>query len=202
MSKGRYVKTNFWRDTYIVELDTTQKLLFLYFLTNPATNLSGVYEIDLRLVSLDTGIQQKQIEKVLQKFMADDKIHYQKGWLIIKNFIKNQRFNDSMRRGAEKELLDLPQWLQTVLTDLDYYERNTLEAPKKAQSDTSVLPQPQQTPTIEAKEKLNININRIEAKSKLNEIAAQPDLLKNIELPTAGYIAAKKQAELIKQRAS
>lgn len=200
MSKGRYVKTNFWRDTYIVELDTTQKLLFLYFLTNPATNLSGVYEIDLRLVSLDTGIQQKEIKKMLDKFMADDKMHYENGWLVIKNFIKNQRFNDSMRRGAEKELLDLPQWLQTVLSDLEYYERNTLAGPKKAQSGNSLVTEPQQTPTIEAKEKLNIN--RIEAKEKLNEIAAQPEPLKNGELPTAGYLAAKKTAQLIKQRAA
>lgn len=200
MSKGRYVKTNFWRDTYIVELDTTQKLLFLYFLTNPATNLSGVYEIDLRLVSLDTGIQQKQIEKVLQKFMADDKMHYQNGWLIIKNFIKNQRFNDSMRRGAEKELSDLPQWLQGVLSMLNYYERNTLETAKKAQSGNSVVTERKQTATIEVKENLNININKIEAKKNVNEIAAQPDHLKNGELPTAGYLAAKKTAELIKQR--
>ena len=41
--KHRYIKTKFWDDSYIIELNPHEKLLFLYLITNPLTNIAGVY---------------------------------------------------------------------------------------------------------------------------------------------------------------
>src|SRR5436309_789071 len=62
MATQRLVNTNFWKDTYIIDLDPTQKLLFLYFLTSPRTSLAGVYEISLREAAFDTGIDRDMVE--------------------------------------------------------------------------------------------------------------------------------------------
>ena len=44
MSKQRSVDTCFWDDRYITQLDPSEKLLFLYLLTNTLTNICGVYQ--------------------------------------------------------------------------------------------------------------------------------------------------------------
>lgn len=109
MSKNRYINTKFWDDSYIVNLDPIEKLLFLYFLTNPLTKVSGIYEIQLRRAAFDTGIEKEMVLKILERFMKDEKVFYFEGWIILKNFIKNQSINTNMEKGIERELAEIPQ---------------------------------------------------------------------------------------------
>lgn len=109
MAKKRYLNTKFWVDDYVVELDPTEKLLFLYLLTNQYTNICGVYELSLASMSFDTGIEKTMIKKILMRFEADNKAVYRNGWIYIKNFIKHQELNPSIKRGIEKSIKELPQ---------------------------------------------------------------------------------------------
>jgi len=95
-TKSRLVNTKFWDDKYTSNLDPIEKLLFLYFLTNPLTNLIGVYEIELRRIAFDTGIDKEMVIKIIERFSKDEKIYYYEGYLIIKNFVKFQN------EGSEK----------------------------------------------------------------------------------------------------
>lgn len=108
MAKQRVVSVKFWDDTYIMQLDPTEKLLFLYFLTNPLTNISGIYEITLRRISFDTGIDGNMVTVILLRLENDKKIIYRNGWLCIINFIKNQSLNPSVVNGIERELKVIP----------------------------------------------------------------------------------------------
>lgn len=106
--KLRSVNTHFWVDKYIVELDPSEKLLFLYLLTNPWTNLIGVYEITLRQISFDTGFEKEMVKKMLDRFERDSKIYYYESYIILVNHLKNQNFNVNMQKGADQRLLSLP----------------------------------------------------------------------------------------------
>lgn len=90
MAKNRYINTHFWSDNYVSELDPIEKLLFIYFLTNPFTNIAGIYEITLRQIALDTGIDKDMILRLLERFAEDKKIFYIEGWIFIVNFTKHQ----------------------------------------------------------------------------------------------------------------
>ena len=68
MAKNRYIDTKFWTDTYITNLDPIEKLLFLYALTNPHTNIAGIYEISIKQIAFDTGIDKEMVEKIFQRF--------------------------------------------------------------------------------------------------------------------------------------
>jgi len=68
MSKTRYIKTDFWSDSYIETLDPTEKLLFIYLFTNDRLDLCGIYEITLRKISFETGINEENLVKILTKF--------------------------------------------------------------------------------------------------------------------------------------
>lgn len=112
MAKQRYVNTRFWDDNYIVSLDPIEKLLFLYFLTNPLTEVSGAYEIQLKRVALDTGIDRDMVQKILNRFADEDRIIYRDGWIFIANFIKHQTDNEKINKGIETLINTAPEWIR------------------------------------------------------------------------------------------
>lgn len=118
MSKNRYIDTHFWKDTYTSELDPSEKLLFLYCLTNPNTTICGAYEIRLKEIALDTGFELDTVKKILQRFEDAAKIYYQDGWLYIRNFIKHQKLNPNIEKGIANSVNSCPDWIkEKVLED-------------------------------------------------------------------------------------
>lgn len=116
MAKQRYINTRFWDDNYIASLDPIEKLLFIYFLTNPLTEISGAYEIPLKRVALDTGIDRDMVQKILNRFADEDKIIYREGWILVTNFIKHQSVNPKIATGIESAVKRCPEWIQDRLS--------------------------------------------------------------------------------------
>lgn len=125
--KLRSVNTHFWDDPYIVGLDPSEKLLFLYLLTNPLCNLLGVYEISIRRISFDTGFEKDMVEKMLDRFVRDKKIVCYEGYIALLNFMKNQRYNSNMLIGAKEIFKTLPNGLQTLLNGLQTLWKEEVE---------------------------------------------------------------------------
>ena len=120
MSKQRWIDTCFWDRVYIRKLKPVEKLLYLYFITNPLTNISGVYQIDKERMAFDSGIKIKEIDTILQKLQADGKIFYKDGWLVVRNFIKHQNFsNIKIQEGINRELRKSPPELKQYIYNLD-----------------------------------------------------------------------------------
>ena len=108
MARQRYINTKFWDDKYIINIDPTEKLIFIYCLTNPLTVICGIYEITIKRIAFDTGIDKDMIIKILERFEKDNKILYRDGWLAVKNFIKNQSLNPKIIKGIMTELHACP----------------------------------------------------------------------------------------------
>lgn len=126
MAKRRIVNTKFWSDCYIANLDPSEKLLFLYFLTNPYTNISGAYEISIKQIALDTGFDKEMVEKIIKRFEEDDKIQYLHGYIIVKNFLKHQEYNPKVLKGVENEAQNLPNDIKNIVYDsLSYLNSNS-----------------------------------------------------------------------------
>lgn len=119
MAKQRFINTRFWDDGYISNLDPIEKLLFLYFLTNPATNICGIYELPLKRIALDTGIDKEMVDKVIRRFTKDEKIYYIDGWVIVKNFIKHQSLNPNVRIGIENGFNTIPDNIWLKIADIE-----------------------------------------------------------------------------------
>lgn len=113
MAKTRMVNTRFWADGYIAELEPIEKLLFLYFLTNQHTNICGIYELPLRTITFDTGIEQEKVRNIISRFTLDGKIEYLDGWVIIKNFLKHQQQGSPrVMKGVELALAEVPEQIR------------------------------------------------------------------------------------------
>lgn len=116
MAKQRYINTRFWDDSYISNLDPSEKLVFLYLLTNPATSICGVYEIPLKRIASDTGFDKEMVVKILDRFGRDKKILYRDGWVIVVNFQKHQNVgSDQIKKGIAAEMADIPQHIKEEL---------------------------------------------------------------------------------------
>lgn len=106
MAKKRYINTKFWSDNFVVELEPLDRYIFLYFLTNEHTNIAGIYELPIRTMSFETGIEKEELLKILERLKG--KIHYIDGWVFIHNFAKHQAINDSVKKGIERVFNELP----------------------------------------------------------------------------------------------
>lgn len=120
MAKKRYINTKFWSDNYISDLDPIEKLLFIYFITNPYTDICGIYEISLKQVALDTGIdKQEMLPKIIKRFSKDGKIFYLDGWIYVKNFQKHQAMNESVELGIKRSMNDVPSDILAKVKQID-----------------------------------------------------------------------------------
>jgi uncharacterized phage protein (TIGR02220 family) len=123
MSKQRYVDTKFWTDNYIVEKDPIEKLLYIYLLTNTLTNILGIYEISIRQIAFDTGIDRDMVYKILERFEKDEKVKYSKGYIAIKKFTKYQANNPKINKGIGELLKEVPielvEWVEIDFDRLD-----------------------------------------------------------------------------------
>lgn len=119
MAKNRMINTRFWVDDYISNLDPVEKLLFLYFLTSPASDISGAYEVPLKTVATDTGIEIQTVARIIKRFTRDKKIFYINGWVGIVNFAKHQLDNPKVQAGIKNGLDKAPKELVEKMT-IDY----------------------------------------------------------------------------------
>lgn len=115
MAKQRVVNTKFWDDGYISSLDPIGKLVFLYVLTNPLTDLCGAYEITMKRIANDTGLKPARLTAILKHFEESGKIIYRNGWMIVRNFAKHQVSNPKVSKGIERSLKDCPDWIKETL---------------------------------------------------------------------------------------
>ena len=116
MDTGRMIRTKFWSDDFIGELSPLEKLLYLYLLTNERTNICGAYEVTLRIISFDTGIDQNKVKTILEKFEKSGKILFVKNYIFIKNFAKHQnKKSPTIQKAIENNLALLPQEVQEAI---------------------------------------------------------------------------------------
>lgn len=104
------------------------------------TDICGVYEIPLKVVAVETGIEESMVKKVLDRFENDNKIFYEKGWVAIKNFQKHQTLNPSVRAGIENGLSKAPKEIVDRLsTDSDSLSHLNLNSNLNINPNTNLI---------------------------------------------------------------
>jgi hypothetical protein len=135
MANFRYVNTQIWKDPWFVELRGPEQQLFLYLLTNPYTNLAGIYEISLREMAFDTSIDQEEIKRIFRdRFTPNGKAFYELGFVVLKNWHKHQALNDNQFKSVVKIFNSLPDWLKDLVLAPEsemYIDFESLSNPSK-----------------------------------------------------------------------
>lgn len=109
MSKNTYFHTRYWQDSYICDLDPSEKLIFIYALTSPYLGLTGIYEVPLKYIAVETGIDKDMVAKILKRFQEDKKIIYHEGWLCVIKYPRYQSFKgEPLLKAVKKEISAIP----------------------------------------------------------------------------------------------
>lgn len=131
MAKQRYIQDSFWTDPYIEKLDPSEKLLFLYFLTNPLCNIAGAYEVRNSRVAYETGFDKEMVDKIKSRFVNDGKMLIADDWIILTNFAKHQTINPNVKAGMQRIINDLPDKVKALkgFESLSYFTLLNLTLP-------------------------------------------------------------------------
>lgn len=107
-------------DEYIASLSHVEVVVFAYLFTNERANLSGLYYLPDRYICFVLSITQAQLDAIKQKFEADRKYFFYKGWVYIVNSYKHQTYNPlkNIIKAYEAEINKVPQDVREYLFDL------------------------------------------------------------------------------------
>jgi hypothetical protein len=122
MATQRYISTSFWDDEWITTLDPSEKLLYLYLMTNPLTNIAGVYQITVRRICFDTGFNSDTIGHILTKFEKAGKAYLRDGYMILPSWPQHQRPEErsKIKQGIDAILRKLPDKIKDLLVQIGY----------------------------------------------------------------------------------
>jgi hypothetical protein len=123
LATQRYISTSFWDDSWVHKLDPSEKLLFLYLMTNPLTNIAGIYKLSIDRIVFDTGFNGHTVHHILEKFMKAGKVATEGEYIIIPSWPKHQKVAESpkIRTGIEMLLSGTPQIVLFVARESGYH---------------------------------------------------------------------------------
>ncbi|MED3318397.1 DnaD domain protein [Bacillus wiedmannii] len=121
MAVYRPVQVSYWQDAFVLDLTPEEKYFYLYLMTNSKTSQSGIYELPLRVIEMDTGYNRETVEKLLERFADYEKIHYNKKTkeIVLINWLK---FNAITNMNIEKCVLKEIQNIKCEDFLIDFYE--------------------------------------------------------------------------------
>lgn len=107
----RMVDCGTWDDPWFAELQPAAKLLFLYLLTNRRSTPAGCFEITLRAICFETGLEAERVHALLPLF--GDRVRWwpEQQVIWLKNFYRRQmgeKPNPKYREGARRALAEMP----------------------------------------------------------------------------------------------
>jgi len=123
MATQRYISTSFWSDKWIRSLDPSERYLYMYLLTNPQTNIAGVYQITLDRIAFDTGYDERVLVPIIDRFKKSGKAYFlNEEWIVLPSWPRHQKWRDKIkiRDGIISILQDIPKAIFKLLIDCNY----------------------------------------------------------------------------------
>lgn len=134
---------SFWTDSKIMDdFSPEEKLMYLYLMTNPHTNLCGCYEISFRQMSFETGFAMKQTKTLVKSLESKQGVvRYSEETkeILLVNWSKyNWTSSDKLRKPLASEIASVKNAdFKGYLDDL-YNGNDTVSIPYSYCSDTTV----------------------------------------------------------------
>ena len=133
MAIYRNIQMSFWTDAKIADTFTPdEKLMYLYFLTNPHSNLCGCYEISSKQIAFEIGYKRDQVEKLIKSLQEKRVIVYSTDSmeLLLVNWHKyNWTSSEKLRKPLREEVKkvkkqEFRKYLERILYGIDTVSDN------------------------------------------------------------------------------
>lgn len=105
----RIIHTNFWEDAKVLEMSPFSRYLFLYYFSNNRICHLGIFKIANKLVLLETGLEQDQIDLAKEELESYKTVRFYDDWVYVVNAQKLSNYTGPKNEAArEKELCKIP----------------------------------------------------------------------------------------------
>lgn len=144
MATYRNIQMSFWTDSKVSgQFSPNEKLMYLYLMTNPHTNLCGCYEISKKQIAFETGFSAKMTDNLLKKLGENKVIDYSEetNEVLIINWHKyNWTTSEKLRKALAWSISHIMHGpYRQYLYDL-YKGKHTVWDEKKYSTDTVSIP--------------------------------------------------------------
>lgn len=173
----RSVSDDFWGDPFVQDLDKDAKLLFLYLWTNKRCNSAGLYEITLKTITFETGIESSRLPELF-KILAPKIVRHDESNLVwVKNFLKNQPQSPQFLKSVSDCLNSINS--NGIVSDFrTYYGNLGVSIPYRYPSDTGGRqyrylqePEPELEPELEQRNREGIVKGRDDGENNIAKIS-------------------------------
>lgn len=103
--KSRVIHTKIWNDSWFRSLQLSEKLYFLYLLTNEFTNVLDIYELPPSVVQYQIQLSPEDVKPIKAKFKQDKKIDFYKDYVFITNAYKYQFYKGVKNNYAKLRII-------------------------------------------------------------------------------------------------
>jgi DnaD/phage-associated family protein len=136
----------FWCDGFVQDLKPLSKLLFAYLWTNKSCNSAGLYELTLKTINDETGIDKKDIPLFFDDLKSRIIWYKEKNIVWVKNFVKHQSKSPQFLISVAKCLNNIP---NDILKEfLDYNKSVGIIIPYDYHTHTLSIPYPYRKDTL------------------------------------------------------
>ena len=122
MSEYRQLHRGFWESDYVQEeLDSDGRLVYVYLITCPKSNMEGLYKASLKRITDETTHDKKRVRKVLSRLESDGYAGWMKGWVCVTQ--SPRRFpvkNKTLMTHAKNLYKEVPDEILTWAEGLGY----------------------------------------------------------------------------------
>lgn len=98
MSEYRQLHRSFWESGSVEKMDPVEKLLYVYLITAPASNMEGLYKTSLRRIAFETGIDADMVRQLCDRLEAKRLAGFRDGWACVTQATKHMP-------GSNKQLM-------------------------------------------------------------------------------------------------
>lgn len=114
--KTRIIQTRFWDDEFISECSLYTQHLYIYLLTSQYINICGMFQLPVKKILYETKLTDKQFEIAEKELAQADKVYFAKGWVYVKNAMKNNNYVKSSdnQKACDKELGRVPDDVRAI----------------------------------------------------------------------------------------
>ena len=114
----RQLHKDFWESADVENLDPIEKLLYLYAISCPLSNMEGIYKISLKRIAFETGIDKEMVQKIMDRLESEGLTGYKDGWIVVCKAAKHMSGSPKVASHAEKVYVSMPlhikEWADSI----------------------------------------------------------------------------------------
>lgn len=129
--KTRILHTKIWSDSWFRRLETTEKVFFLYLISNELVNIIHLYELPISVATMQTNIPVEDLERIREKFQEDNKIDFYGDYVLINNAYKYQYY-----KGIKNNRLKLRLVFEMSDDTIKHYSKTIIDLLREIEDET------------------------------------------------------------------